>query len=692
MPAPHPAMKTLVAFLSAAMLGASAAAADLDLKRVTPVAPEQPIPIQDFFRPRLIGDVQLNPAGTHVAALMAVVGQDKIALSTIDLASNKTETVGGVRQQDIYDVQWIDDRRVAFRLADRKLYSVALMAADVGQLHKSYPLQAYNGARIIGIPPGDRRRPLVQVNANAFVSEGARNRDFAAVTVNTDNKNLVIPDLTREIALTGEAWFKAKENNEKNIVRIQRGPAVTLPMGLMADRNGALEFAFAAEGGRRVLYRLAGSDWQQSPLDVDRNAVIGPGRHPGELVLAAVSRTASEPAALRYANAFTGELDEVLVQDKEYDFDGSIYRDPKSREVVGAYYERAGPQSVWFRDDYQAAQKLFSVQFPGQAVRIIDNSEDGRIFLLQTYSDRHPSTYHWVNLAEKKAGLIKNSAPWIDPQRMRPMTIIKYKTRDGRALDAYLTLPEGASKENRPPLVVLCHGGPWARDTWGFNGEAQFLASRGYAVLQPNYRGSTSYEWLFPYEDRFAFRKMHDDVTDAVNTVLRGGLADRRRVAIMGASFGAYLALSGVAHEPTLYRCAVTNAGVFDWEEVIREHKFDQYDDTNFSALVLHLGDPAKEPEKFVAISPLRHVAKVRVPVFVAHGRYDPVASVLESRRLVAALEKHKVTHEALFVAEEGHGMGNLKNQVDLYGRIETFLARHLMPLPANAATATPVP
>jgi dipeptidyl aminopeptidase/acylaminoacyl peptidase len=154
---------------------------------------------------------------------------------------------------------------------------------------------------------------------------------------------------------------------------------------------------------------------------------------------------------------------------------------------------------------------------------------------------------------------------------------------------------------------------------------------------------------------------------------------DPKRVGIMGGSFGAYLALSGVTREPAMYRCAVVNAGVFDWEEIIRDRKFDKFDNPQFSYLVRHLGDPKLEKEKFEAISPGRHVANVRVPVFVAHGKDDPTAPVAESRRLVSDLQRNGIPHESLFKGGEGHGMGHIDSQVELYERIEAFLAKNLM-------------
>jgi dipeptidyl aminopeptidase/acylaminoacyl peptidase len=257
------------------------------------------------------------------------------------------------------------------------------------------------------------------------------------------------------------------------------------------------------------------------------------------------------------------------------------------------------------------------------------------------------------------------------------------KTRDDHQIEAYLTLPAGATKENPPPLVVLAHGGPHARDAWGYDGEVQFLASRGYAVLQANYRGSSGYNWTFPAGDDWEFRKMHDDVTDAVKMLGKAGRIDPSRIAIMGTSFGGYLAVCGAAFEPDLYRCAITISGVFDWTQVINEKKSVQYDSAAYGIFLRNLGDPKANPAQFDRISPLRHIGDVRIPVFVAHGRDDEVADVAESRALISELEKFHVPHESLLVAREGHGMSFTKNQVELYTRIEAFLAKNLLPKPA---------
>jgi dipeptidyl aminopeptidase/acylaminoacyl peptidase len=246
-------------------------------------------------------------------------------------------------------------------------------------------------------------------------------------------------------------------------------------------------------------------------------------------------------------DAATGKLGDVLYENPGYDFTGWLFRHPVTHEIVGLHNNTSGPRTVWFTDGYRNIQKALNAFFPGKIVEVIDSNKEGNRFLVDVFSDTQPPIYYWVDLEKHILGLVKNSSPWIDPARMQPMNVMKFKTRDGHELDAYVTMPTGASKQHPAPLVVLPHGGPWFRNVWGFDHEAQFLASRGYAVLQPNYRGSSGYGWMFPEKDRFAFRKMSDDVTDATKTLLASGMIDSRRIAIMGGSFGGYLAISGVA-------------------------------------------------------------------------------------------------------------------------------------------------
>jgi len=657
-----------------------AAAPRLDLERVTPVPAKEPIPTMDFFRPRLLSQPVLNPAGTYIAAIVTA-GEDKHELLVYGIADRSLESVAGRGDQDVHSVSWLSDSRLIFGLSSAKLYELALLAAEVGDLHGAYPLLQYYSSRLVSIPLKNRLRPLVW-SRHDFETR----KDLGVAEINTDIKTGRIVDLRSAVSGTRSDAVDVRENNLKHIGATYPLPPGGLTYGYGADKEGELAYCYTGENGNREMFRLVDGEWVRCPVDLEQVTVQGAGNAPGQLWVIG-PRQEGKPRALQLMDAATGRLGDVMLQDKAYDFNGWLYRNPATGDVLGAVFERNGPRVYWFNDEYEALQKILDGMFPGLVVRILGSDTKHRIFLVATFSDRQPVIYSWVDLEKRKSGLFKNSAPWIDPSRMQAMNVMKFKTRDGRQLDAYVTLPAGASKATPPPLVVLPHGGPWVRDNWGFEGMAQFLASHGYAVMQPNYRGSTGYGWMFPPKDEWDFLKMHEDVTDATKALIASGLVDKDRVGIMGGSFGGYLALSGVAHEPDLYRCAVTNAGVFDWALQVQSENYYQFDAPFYGRMIKKLGDPKKEPEKFAAISPINFVDKIRVPVFVAGGKEDQTVEIEQSQHLVSALEKYHVPYEKLFVGEEGHGMRHLKNEVELYDRVVVFLDKYLKaPPPAAGA------
>ncbi len=659
----------------------------LNLERVTPVPDTEPIPTMDFFRPLLLQQPVLNPSGTHIAAVITAA-KDKHQLLVYELKTKKIETVGSAGDKDIYSVSWLNDQRLMFSLGARKMYGVAILAADVGNIDHAYPVLQYYYSRLLSVPPQDRLHPLVW---NRYDGLGEMlNHDLGVAQIETGTKGHLV-----DLLAAGAENVKfdlLREENEAHIRKRYPSPATGLVLYYLTDRVGQLEFCVTDIDGKETLHHLVGDHWEKCAVDLEKIEIVGCGETPGQLVVQG-PRQEGKPSALQFMDGVTGTLGDVLLQDAGYDFysagssEGWLYRDPVSHTIVGAMFDRGGPQSVWFNESYRNLQKALEGFFPGVFVRIIGSDEAQKLFLVATFSDRQPVVYSWVDLEKHTGGLIKSSAPWIDPKRMQPENIVKFKTRDGRRLDAYLTLPAGASKSNPPPMVVLPHGGPWVRDSWGFDGEVQFLASRGYAVLQPNYRGSNGYTWMFPEEDKWDFVKMHDDVTDATKAIINAGLVDRDRIAIMGGSFGGYLAIAGVVHEPTLYRCAVTIAGVFDWEEHVRGKKYDQYESSAYGYFMRKLGDPKENKAKFDAISPGRHVDQIRVPVFVSGGKDDTTVEIAQSNALISALDKYHVPHEQYIVGEEGHGMRHLDKQVELYDRIEKFLAKNLAPVkPATPA------
>jgi dipeptidyl aminopeptidase/acylaminoacyl peptidase len=256
------------------------------------------------------------------------------------------------------------------------------------------------------------------------------------------------------------------------------------------------------------------------------------------------------------------------------------------------------------------------------------------------------------------------------------MEPVSFAARDGLELHGYLTLPPGASPLGLP-MVLNVHGGPWARDMWGYDPEAQWLANRGYACLQVNFRGSTGYGKDFVNAgDREWGAKMHDDLVDAVRWAVEESIADPEKVAIFGGSYGGYAALAGAAFTPEVFRCAVDIVGPSNLITLIQS--IPPYWSTLRSTFTGRVGDPDTEPEFLESRSPLFYVDDIGIPILIAQGANDPRVKQQESEQIVAALREKGLDHEYLLFEDEGHGFARPENRLEFYAAAEEFLSRHL--------------
>jgi dipeptidyl aminopeptidase/acylaminoacyl peptidase len=655
-----------------------ARAEKLDLNRTEPVPANQPIPVMDFFRPELLRSPTVNLAGTHVAALVAG-DEDHTSLMVYDLKTQKMEGRGARGDSDITFVQWLTDDLLVFMINYKKESNYVFCAGHPGSLSQAYPLLQNINGNLIVVPPGDRAHPLSRIGPHSDVT----GQYGEVVTLDAKVNYGALMDLSGDGTLvSGKGIDDAAEGNVRHIVA--RHPVLETPQGwdtqYWADKDGKLAFAESSTGGVLTLHRLDGEKWVNCPEDPDQIEIIDSGDNPGEILVVG-QRREGKPRALEILNAADGTSKGTLIEDPAYDFDGWVYRSPSTRAILGVIYDGAVPKVAWFDEGFRNLQNMFNKLdvFKGQTARIIGNSADGRGVLLLAYSDTHPATYYWADLKAKTFGPIKSSRPWIDPARMQPMGMIKYKTRDGHKLDAYVTMPAGATKQNPPPLVVLPPGSQWGRSRWGYDSEAQYFASRGYAVLQPNHRGSSGYRGMFPIEDEWDFKKMYQDVADATAAFVGTRLVDPNRVAIVGTNFGGFLALAAAAYEPSRYQCAVAvSPDAVDWGKYIKEDKYFEFSSPYYSRLVRKLGDPKLDPQKFDALSPLGHADQIRAAVLVCNGQYDPTFVTNETKELVSIVKRNRPTSDTIYFLNESGGVRHLANKVELYSRIDTFLSQNL--------------
>jgi dipeptidyl aminopeptidase/acylaminoacyl peptidase len=352
----------------------------------------------------------------------------------------------------------------------------------------------------------------------------------------------------------------------------------------------------------------------------------------------------------------------------------------RRRVLTSVTYETDRPRWHFLDDERRAQQEYLDAELPGRLNRLGSHSRDETRWVVHSGGDRTRGRYHLLTWedhgAQREMKPLFDASPWLPEDELAEMRPISLTSRDGLTIHGYLTVPVGVEPKDLP-LVLHPHGGPWHRDSWGFNPEVQFLANRGAAVLQVNFRGSTGYGRGF-WEAGFGQwgLTMQDDLTDAVGWAVDQGIADPARVGIYGGSYGGYATLAGITKEPELFACAVSYCGVsniFTWLE-----GFPPYWEPLRAMMHEMVGDPERDAQRLKATSPLFHVDRIRCPLLVAQGANDPRVRKAESDQIVAALRERGVDVQYLVKDNEGHGFQNEENQFDFYRAMERFFVEHL--------------
>ncbi len=367
----------------------------------------------------------------------------------------------------------------------------------------------------------------------------------------------------------------------------------------------------------------------------------------------------------------------MICENPEVDVD-TLSFSKKRKVLTYATYITSKQERKYFDPETEKMFTTIEQQLPGYLIFGVGNDHDENQFIISSMSDRTPGFRYLYKVKTGELTQLAEVAPWLKADQLAPMKPIEYTSRDGLTIHGYLTLPLGRDPKNLP-VVINPHGGPWARDEWSYNPEVQFLANRGYAVLQMNFRGSTGYGRKF-WEASFKEwgKTMQDDITDGVQWLIKEGIADPKRVAIYGGSYGGYATLAGVTFTPDLYAAAVDYVGVanlFTFMKTIPPYWKPFLD--MFHEMV---GDPEKDKELLAAESPVMHVDKIKTPLFVAQGAQDPRVNKNESDQMVDALRKRGVDVEYMVKDNEGHGFHNEENKVAFYEAMEKFLDQHLHP------------
>ncbi|MBK6380158.1 MAG: S9 family peptidase [Chitinophagaceae bacterium] len=384
---------------------------------------------------------------------------------------------------------------------------------------------------------------------------------------------------------------------------------------------------------------------------------------------------------VEYDLAARKEVKEIYAN-PDYDVDGLSYSE-KRKVLTHASFTSWKRENHFLDAETEAEYKKMQDKFKGYEIGIYGNNNAEDKFVVWTGNDKVAARYYFYDKKTGDTKFLADAFPWLKEEHMATMKPVEYKSRDGLTIHGYLTLPKGYEAKNLP-VVINPHGGPWARDDWGFNNEAQMFANRGYAVLQMNFRGSTGYGKEFWLKSQKQWGKtMQDDITDGVQWLIKEGIADPKRVAIYGGSYGGYATLAGVTYTPDLYACAVDYVGVANMFTFMKT--IPPYWEPYKAMFYEMVGDPVKDSALLAAASPVLHAGNIKTPLFVAQGANDPRVNKAESDQMVEALKKRGVAVDYMVKNDEGHGFANENNRLDFYKAMDKFFDKYLSGKPVEA-------
>lgn len=457
----------------------------------------------------------------------------------------------------------------------------------------------------------------------------------------------------------------------------------------LADPTGVVRYAIGADPHQKLLtyFKKSSKDeWTSVNTGEMKNAYIVPLRF-------------SQDGGKVYLNSDEGEDKNCLIEhdlvknerrklscDDATDL-ANVFFSP-NRVPLAAIYQSGYPKVSLLDSDDPMRDKLDAAlgNFPGMMVQPESQTTDGSKMILLVYSDRDPGTYYLYDTVNMKISPVLRVRSGIDPAQMAERRPVSFKARDGQLIHGYLTLPPGKEAKNLP-LVVNPHGGPFVRgDTWAWEAEPELLATRGYAVLQVNFRGTKGYGGAFEHAGKTGWDTgMVDDVTDGAKWAVAQGYADPKRMCIYGASYGGYAALESSVREPDLYRCAVDYDGMYDLKAWSTQADFTS---TEFGKNYIREYAGAT-PERLFQASPASRIDQLKIPVLIVHGEQDKRVPIAQAKALRKALEDHHVPYEWMTKPGEGHGFYLPENKEEFYKKLLAFLDKNIG-AKAETPAATP--
>jgi dipeptidyl aminopeptidase/acylaminoacyl peptidase len=610
------------------------------------------IPVRDFFRNPVSRGYDLSPDGLTISFLQP--WESRLNIFVKPVGGGDARRLTSEKDRDIQTYFWKGNGFVIYDMDDRGDENFHLKRVDV------------KTSEVKDLTPFPKvRSELVDDLEDISESE---------ILFRMNKRDPKVFDAFRLNVQTGE--MKLAAENPGNIERY------------ITDHAGKIRAATTTDGVNTSLLTRADENVPfKTVLTTNFREQCSPEFYTFDnKAIYADSNIGRDKAAIVVIDPETAKETKLVYENQEVDVEGLAYS--KKRKVLTfASYETWKIERKFFDPVTETIYKTLEAKLPGYEIDVSAHDKAEEKFIVVASNDRTPGSRYLFDSKSGQLTKLVDVAPWLKESDLAPMKPIEFKSRDGLTLHGYLTLPLARDPKNLP-VVVNPHGGPWARDEWGYNPEVQFLANRGYAVLQVNFRGSTGYGRKF-WEASFKQwgRTMQDDISDGVQWLIRQGVADPKRIAIYGGSYGGYATLAGVTFTPDLYAAAVDYVGVSNLFTFL--NTIPPYWKPFLDQMHEMVGDPVKDKDLLTASSPALNSGKIRTPLFVAQGAQDPRVNKAESDQIVDGLRKRGIDVEYMVKDNEGHGFHNEENKFAFYEAMEAFLDKHLHPDQAQNTSGT---
>jgi dipeptidyl aminopeptidase/acylaminoacyl peptidase len=622
-------------------------------------------PIENFFKLDNFGGSSLSPDGKNIALLMAGPDQ-RLALVIMDTANNKLQVIAKYSNLDVISATWVNNQRLVYSMGDRQ---IAAGQQRTGSGLIAIDKDGKNDREIIERTSSGSAKFRVFTAAYGFAGVvGTPGSNDIFVIQRSGTRKVPSATLTRVNTIDGVATGITTPINTSNF---------------MMDNQGEVRVAIRTiEKMTTVLYKDPKNETWRTLIEFDNIKEDG------------FAPEAIGPDGSFYVTAFNGKdtksvykydlennriIPTPLVELEGFDFNGSLIFDKKLNKLMGISYLTDANGVLWLDDKMKKVQEKIDGMIPNMINVISMPREGGDIVKISSFSDTNPGMSFLYSLETGKLSALSMSRTEIDRRQMSNKSFVRIKARDGLEIPTYITLPKNSTGKNLP-LIVMVHGGPYVRGgSWGWNPQTQLLASRGYAVIEPDFRGSEGYgKKLFQAGWKQWGLKMQDDLDDARQWAIDQGYADPKRVCIAGASYGGYATLMGLIRNPDLYRCGISWVGVSDINLLYDVSWSDNSEQWQKYGMPFLIGDQEKDAAQLKATSPLEQAARLKSPLILAYGAADVRVPLVHGTKFYDAIKDHNKDVEWIVYKDEAHGWRRLDNNIDFWGKVEKFLDKHI--------------